>query len=208
VDFCAFRALAFIHKKPLLFNEVCHSCGGCKVLCPANAIEEIGETIGEISIGHHNDVMVLSGMMKTGKSSGTPIIKRLQELLDEYDNEIKIIDCPPGAACIVMESIVNADFCLLVAEPTLFGMDNLAMVYELVQKFHKPFGVVLNKCTEGANPSEDFCKEHQIPILGRIPFDKELGSIASQGGIVAEELPRYEALFANILAQIVQEVAQ
>ena len=33
-----------------------------------------------------------------------------------------------------MESIKDADSCILVAEPTLFGVHNLCMVYELADK--------------------------------------------------------------------------
>ena len=55
----------------------------------------------------------------------------------------------------------------LVAEPTIFGSHNLNMVYELVKVFDKPFGVVLNKCFDGENPSEKFCLEKDIKILGK-----------------------------------------
>ena len=85
-----------------------------------------------------------------------------------------MIDCPPGSACIVMESIREADYCVLVAEPTLFGSHNLAMVYDLVKLFNKPFGVVLNKCLPGEKPSEKFCKENKIAILAEIPYDEKI----------------------------------
>ena len=74
-----------------------------------------------------------------------------------------------------MESIKDADYCILVAEPTLFGVHNLNMVYELVKLFNKPFGAVLNKCLDVENPAEEFCAENDIKILGRIPLTKSLG---------------------------------
>jgi len=64
-----------------------------------------------------------------------------------------------------MESIKDADYCILVAEPTLFGVHNFSMVYELVKLFKKPCGVILNKCIGSENPSEEFCKENNIKIL-------------------------------------------
>ena len=40
VDFCRYNALAMIKEKLYVFNEVCHSCGGCMILCPQKAITE------------------------------------------------------------------------------------------------------------------------------------------------------------------------
>ena len=71
--------------------------------------------------------------------------------------------------------------------------------------FHKPFGAVLNKCQEGENPSEAFCLEHQVPILGRIPFDPDLGALNSEGNIAARENQRYRELFGSLLERIGKE---
>ncbi len=116
------------------------------------------------------------------------------------------IDCPPGSACIVMESIKDADYCVLIAEPTIFGVHNLSMVYELVRLFEKPHGVVLNKCLEGFNSAEQFCLDNKIRILGRIPFDNELGRANSDAKIVSKEINAYQELFSGLLATIQQEV--
>lgn len=160
VDFCKFNALAFIKKAPIVFGDICHSCGGCSLLCPENAITEKDKVIGKIEKGKSQGIDVYTGILNTGEVSGVPIIEKLLEenrkssSNGEVSNNIEgnerlsIIDCPPGSACIVMESIKDADFCVLVAEPTAFGSHNLEMVYELVSLFGKPFGVVLNKCLD------------------------------------------------------------
>lgn len=191
VDFCKFNALAFIKNKPYVFEEVCHSCGGCMLLCSEKAIGEQEKPIGKVQRGFSGNVSVHTGIMNTGEASGIPIIK---SLLNEsiVDKELPIfVDCPPGSACIVMESIKDADYCILVAEPTVFGVHNLNMVYDLVRLFNKPHGVVLNKCLDGENPAETFCTENSIPILGRIPFDNELGSLNSDAKIAARESNRF-----------------
>ena len=218
VDFCKFNALAFIKKAPIVFGDICHSCGGCSLLCPENAITEKDKVIGKIEKGKSQGMDVYTGILNTGEVSGVPIIEKLLEenrkssSNGEVSNNIEgnerlsIIDCPPGSACIVMESIKDADFCVLVAEPTAFGAHNLEMVYELVSLFGKPFGVVLNKCLDGENPSEEFCKEKGIKILGRVPFEKELGEINSNAKIAARESERYNKLFKNILETVKGEV--
>ena len=105
-----------------------------------------------------------------------------------------------------MESIKDADYCILVAEPTLFGVHNLNMVYELVKLFDKPFGVVLNKCLEEENPAEIFCLERNIKILGRIPFDHELGTLNSNAEIAVIKNERYHELFSSLLDTVTKEV--
>ena len=146
----------------------------------------------------------MSGILNTGEASGVPIIKAMID--DKNINEqVTIVDCPPGSACIVMESIKDADYCLLVAEPTLFGSHNLKMVYDLVRLFKKPFGVVLNKAQDGFNPSKEFCENNKIKILSEIPFDAELGKLNSDGKIVSKENRRYHDLFAKLLTDITKE---
>ena len=218
VDFCKFNALAFIKKAPIVFGDICHSCGGCSLLCPENAITEKDKVIGKIEKGKSQGMDVYTGILNTGEVSGVPIIEKLlEENRKSFSNgevsnniegneKLSIIDCPPGSACIVMESIKDADFCVLVAEPTAFGAHNLEMVYELVSLFGKPFGVVLNKCLDGENPSEEFCKEKGIKILGRVPFEKELGEINSNAKIAARESEKYNKLFKNILETVKGEV--
>lgn len=200
VDFCKFNALAF-GKKVILFKEICHSCGGCALVCPVNAITEIEKTIGLINIGISENVRTVGGIMNTGEASGIPIIKNILEYIKDKSGYI-FIDCPPGSACIVMETIKDADYCILVAEPTIFGAHNLEMVHQLVELCNKPYGVVLNKCTDGPNPSEDFCKEKNIEIIGRIPFDSELGELNSNGKIAVRENYKNNELFYSLLNKV------
>ncbi len=206
VDFCKFNALAFIKDRLCVFEDVCHSCGGCVLVCPEKAITETDRTIGEIKRGVSGSVTVYTGMLKPGEESGVPIIKRIMQASEADENALKIIDCPPGSACVVVESIKDADYCVLVAEPTVFGVHNLNMVYELVRLFNKPFGVVLNKCLDGENPAEKFCVERNIPVIGRIPFDTELGELNSNAKIVVRESEKYKDLFSALLQTIMKEV--
>lgn len=205
VDFCKFNALAYIKQNVKVFESVCHACGGCALMCPQKAILEIPKPIGVIEKGHFNSVEVITGRLNTGEESGVPIIKALLKLkVDE--KKPMVIDCPPGSSCMVMESIQDADYCVLVAEPTIFGSHNLEMVYELVQLYKKPFGAVLNKTVTGENPSEIFCKENNISIIGEIPFDPKLGKINSNGGIVSKEDAYYRHLFEAFVKVIGEEV--
>lgn len=206
VEFCKFNALAYISNELIVFEEICHSCGGCVILCPEKALTEKNKVIGTIQKGVSKQVKVYSGILNTGEASGVPIINSLLAGKESEENQMIFIDCPPGSACIVMESIKDVDYCVLVAEPTLFGVHNLNMVYELVQLFQKPFGVVLNKCLEGKNPAEQFCLERNIKILGRIPFDHELGELTSNAEIAVRKSKKYLAEFSSLLETVKKEV--
>lgn len=205
VDFCKFNALAFLKNKPLVFESICHSCGGCVLLCPQKALTEKNRAIGKVRIGVSGAVTVKTGILNTGEASGIPIIHKLLHDGEATETAPVLIDCPPGSACAVMESMKDADYCILVVEPTLFGVHNLNMVFELVRLFHKPFGAVLNKCMEGENPAEKFCTEQGIPVLSRIPFDSELGTLNSEAKIAVRESDRYGALFCSLLRTVCKE---
>lgn len=206
VDFCKFNALAYINNKLIVFDDVCHSCGGCILVCTEKALTEKEKVIGKVQKGIANHVTIYTGILNTGEATGIPIIKKLLAANNPQVDPLTFIDCPPGSACIVMESIKDADYCILVAEPTLFGVHNLNMVYELVKLFNRPSGVVLNKCMEEENPAEKYCFENNIKILGRIPFDNELGTLNSNAEIAANKNDTYLKLFTSLLNTVTQEV--
>ena len=183
VDFCKYNALVYVNDRLMVFEDICHSCGGCVLLCPERALSERDQVIGEVRrcFGKHYNYQRGT---EYWRSSGTPIIKELISRISREERPV-IIDCPPGSACIVMESIKDADYCILVSEPTLFGVHNLDMVCELVRLFDKPYGVIVNKCMDGENPAEEYCVKNGIRILGKIPYDEELGRLNSNGLIAA-----------------------
>ncbi len=94
---------------------------------------------------------------------------------------------------------------MLVAEPTVFGLHNLAMVYELTRLFGLPCGVVVNKAEEDDERAERFCAEKGIPVLARIPYDKDIGTLASEGFVLVRENETHRAMFRALLKRIFEE---
>ena len=198
VEFCRFHALIYIKEKPMVFSDVCHSCGGCGMVCPENAIVEKAKPIGVLETGRYGCIKVVTGLLNLGESTGVTIIRQALK----QAGEMTIIDCPPGSACSVMESVMDADYCLLVAEPTAFGFHNFCMIYELAALLGKKCGVVINKQSEPYEPLEQFCQEHHLPILARIPYRQQIASLAADGQIAVEKDSALRSLFEELLVQI------
>ncbi|MCH3916639.1 MAG: ATP-binding protein [Spirochaetia bacterium] len=194
VDICRFGALAFLGGKPMVFPEVCHSCGGCTLVCPTKAMEAHPHEIGTIETGTSGNMEVVTGILSIGEASAVPLISAV--LKKAKGNTI--IDCPPGSACSVMESIKGSDYCVMVAEPTIFGLHNLNMVYTLVKLFHKPYGIVINKCEDDYNLIDDFCKKEHIEVLLRIPFDKQTAQDTARGKLAVRQNAAMKQSFMSL----------
>lgn len=210
VDFCRFNALAYIGDRLKIFEDICHSCGGCMLICPQHAFTEKAKPVGKIEEGMSDNVRVISGIMDIGTPLAVPIIDDLvarAQVLDMAGEDSSIfIDCPPGNSCSVIESIKDADYCLLVAEPTSFGAHNLRMVHQLVEKFGKKHGLILNKSMNQANPVTAYAEENNLKLLAELAFDYELGQLNSNGLIAARESDKYRGIFQGILDTIREEV--
>lgn len=207
VDACRFNALSFIKKRPIVFPEVCHSCGACSIVCPSGAIYETKRTIGVVESGVYGQVQVITGVLNVGEASGVPVIRSALDTKSDEEN-ITVIDCPPGSACTVMESVQSVDFCILVAEATAFGFHNFKMVYELVSLLEKPCGVVINKADQAYAKLESFCEEKNISVLCYIPYREKLAQIGAKAGIACQEDEETKEQFSLLLETIKQEVGK
>ncbi len=201
VDFCCFNALIYIRNTPKVFPEVCHSCGGCQLVCPVGAIREVPRPVGHLELGHRGHLQVVTGILEPGEASGVPVISAALESVRNFKG-LTVVDCPPGSACPVMESIQEADYCLLVAEPTAFGFHNFCMVYELCSLLGKKCGVVMNKMDIPYEPLETFCKEHHLPVLARIPYEPHIADLVAQGALLYEADAKLAQQFRKILTEI------
>lgn len=202
VQFCRFHALMYVREKPMVFSEVCHSCGGCSLVCPEGAIKEKEKPVGVLETGQCKNMRVVTGILNTGEASGVPVIRAALQKAQG----LTVIDCPPGSACSVMESVMDADFCLLIVEPTAFGFHNFKMVHELVTLLDKKCGVLINKQDAPYEPLEEFCKSHHVPVLARIAYDPQIAALIAAGGIAAEKDANIREVFADLLLQIRRQI--
>ena len=204
MDICRFGAIAVLKKDVLTFENLCHSCGGCFEICPEDAVIEKERSLGEIGHGTAGDISFINGRLDVGQVMVPPIIKKVKS----YTNPdiITIIDAPPGTSCPVIAAMNNADFILLVTEPTPFGLHDLKLAVETVKILNMPHGLVINRAGLGNDEVKIYAKKQNIPILMEIPFDKKIAQIYSSGQMVVDKLPEYKEKFHTLFDKIKQLV--
>lgn len=198
-QFCYFNAIAHVNSRVVLFPGLCHGCEGCILVCPQGAIQRDKRVIGEIEVGYKGNIECIRGVLNVGEPMGVPIIRKLKEFAEE--GRITILDCPPGSSCSVVNSIEDSDFALLVTEPTVFGLHDLEIAVQLVGKLGIPAGVVINRSGEQDRIIEEYCRDQGIPLLGRIPFDRDIARVYSRGELLADK-EEFGGYFKEILANL------
>jgi MinD superfamily P-loop ATPase len=207
-DVCQYHAIVVLGGKTLVFPELCHGCGSCTLECPEGAITEMAEKLGILEAGSTpQGIWFARGLLDIGEPMAVPVIHQLKNWQPLQSRQIAIWDSPPGTSCPVVESIRGADYLLLVTEPTPFGLHDLKLAAQLGTELEIPLGVVINRDGIGNNQVEDFCREAQIPLLMRIPLDREIATGIAQGKALIEIQPEYQARFQEMYARIAVEVA-
>ena len=175
------------------------------MVCPVGAVTEHGHPVGLIENGAYGDISVVTGVLNLGEASAVPVIRAaLAEGLTGERHTV--IDCPPGSGCPVLESVSASDYCVLVAEPTAFGLHNLQMVVEMLRLLKKSCGIVINKMEDPYEPLEGFCRQSGIRVLCRIPYSETLAKLNAAAQIAYEHDESSRVLFDTLLQRIKAEV--
>jgi len=199
-EVCAYNAIAVLGEHVLTFSQLCHGCGACSYLCPEKAISEEGRDAGVVEWGNSDGVEFAHGKLTIGEAMAPPIIRKVKEQVN--NDGIVIIDVPPGTSCPVVEAVKDSDFCLLVTEPTPFGLNDLALAVETVRELNIPCGIVLNRTGVGDGKVEEYCQKEDIPILLTIPLDAGIASLYSKGITLVEGMPQWKVSFLELSDKI------
>lgn len=205
-EVCVYNAIMVIKADSdqkgniLVFPHLCHGCGACTYFCPQKAIKEVDKEIGVVEIGDVSQMQFIHGRLNIGEAMAPPLIRHVKKYLN-YTRTV-IIDAPPGTSCPVIESLRLSNFCILVTEPTPFGLNDLILAVEVLRKLKISFGVVINRSDLGDKKTDEYCKNENISILMRIPFKKEIAAAYSKGVPIVEAFPEYRKDFKDLFNKI------
>jgi len=197
---CPYNAIAVMGENVLVFPELCHGCGVCTYVCPEKAISEEGREIGVVEEGHAGEVRFVQGRLAVGEAMAPPVIRAVKQRVDR--SSTVILDVPPGNSCPVVEAVKDSDFCLLVTEPTPFGLHDLTLAVELATKLNVPCGVVINRAGSGDQGVERYCAQQNIPVLLKIPLDRRIAEMYCRGQTLVAGMPSWRKAFRDLLESI------
>ena len=201
---CRYNAVAVLKNKVLTFPDLCHGCGGCSLLCPKKAVSETGKKIGVVETGKAGSVDFIHGKLNVGEILSPPLIRAVKHHRDPQ--KTTIIDAPPGTACPVIAAIKDSDYCLLVTEPTPFGLHDLKLAHEVVRKLDMLCGVIINRADLGDNSVVEYCEQEHVRILMSIPFDRDIAVAYSSGIPFIDLRSEYKQKFQHMYEEIKKEV--
>lgn len=211
LDVCAFSAISWNEeeKMPEINKLLCEGCGACQLLCPEGIeLKKVkNATIGKAQTKY--GFPVFSGQLEIGESGSgnvVEVVKEKAEKSGENENiDYMIADSSAGIGCPVIASVRGSDFVIGVTEPTPSGLNDLKRAFNLVNHFDIPHGTVINKYDlneEMTKKITNYARKNEIPILGKIPYDKKfVESMVNLLPIVVYD-KKYEKLFLNLLKKI------
>jgi MinD superfamily P-loop ATPase len=187
---CNYHAVIQLGSMILVFPELCHSCYACSELCPTQALPMKEKKIGDLSHFKINELDFIESRLVIGEEQAVPLMRQTIEHVEmHFPDYIQIFDSPPGTSCPVIEAVKDADFVILVTEPTPFGLNDLKLAVETARELDKKFGVVINRYGIGDEEVENYCKNEQIPILAKIPNSRNIAELYSQGELLYDKIP-------------------
>lgn len=197
---CEFNAIAVLKNDVMVFEELCHSCGGCLLACKEGAVSEKEKEIATVSVGKSGEVKTIEGKIDVGKALVPPAIRGVKKYIEK--DAINILDCPPGTACPAVTAMNGSDYIVLVTEATPFGLHDLKLTVDVVRQLKIPHGVIINRFDTGDKGVEDYCEKEKINILLKIPESMEVAKAYSKGETLLSAMPEIKEEMIKIIDMI------
>ncbi len=199
-DNCNFNAIIQLGSEILVLPELCHSCYACSELCPADALPMKPIQLGVLSHYSKSNLEFIESRLDLGQEQAVPLINQTLEYVDNNSSgkEIIIFDSPPGTSCPMIEVVKNSDYIILVTEPTPFGLNDLQIAVETVKLLKKPCSVVVNRAGGEFKGIDSYCEEENIKIISKIPEDRAIAKLYSEGKLLVGKHEGFTREIRNI----------
>jgi|UniRef100_A0A7C3YZH3 MinD superfamily P-loop ATPase len=199
-EICQFNAIAVLPEAALTFPELCHSCGGCFLICPAGAVQSRTRTVGVVEAGTRGPLRFVHGRLRVGEALAPPLIRRVKA--EANPDGLVITDAPPGTSCPVVTTLWGCDAVVLVTEPTPFGLYDLELAVGAVRQLGLPMGLVINRADLGDRRVHEYAAQENLPILLEIPFDRQAAGAYARGQLLVEALPAWRPMMRGLMERL------
>lgn len=205
VHYCAFDSILMLKesKHIKVLEDYCTSCGACVYACNDNAISERTEALGRVTTMSLGKDRFVEGKMFAIRPLASPIIQEINEQI--HDSDISIIDTPPGSSYPFAESVRDADYVILISEPTNAGMQNLEANVNLLSGMKKKFGVLINKSTWASDSMLEYLTKKNIPLLMELEFERSYAEIHAKGEVIVSKDDDLKQRFFKMFSLIEKE---
>ena len=80
---CHYNAIAVVKEKVLFFQNLCHVCGACSIVCPEDAVIEEERKIGRLLHGRSGDIDFHYALLETAEGGMSPrLIKKVKHHIE------------------------------------------------------------------------------------------------------------------------------
>ncbi len=197
---CRFDAIQTINGIFKINEMDCEGCGYCAYICTVNAIKMKDNLTGEfyISKTRLNNLLVHAELKIGAENSGklvTKLRKEAKHLATKLNIPFVIIDGTPGIGCPVIASITDANYVVIVTEPTVSGFHDFLRVHELVKRFGIEAGCIINKADLNkvvATQIKIYLKENNVELIDELPYSKVFTEAITSGITIMEYNPENE----------------
>jgi MinD superfamily P-loop ATPase len=181
ISYCRFEAISLVNGKVHVTETSCDGCKLCTHVCPVEAITMNRSQKSKWFIGPFRNGTMISARLAPGEDNSGKLVTMVRNLAKDEacyaDNHTIIIDGPPGIGCPAISSVTGSQLAVIVTEPTRSGLHDLKRILALISNFEVHNCVVINKYDLNESISNDidvYCRNLQIPVIGRIPFDPNI----------------------------------
>jgi MinD superfamily P-loop ATPase len=201
---CHYNAILELGENILVLPELCHSCHACSELCPAGALPMLTSSLGNLRHFNNGRLNFIESKLDIGVEMASPLIRQTLHYMEENcsDADYLFLDCPPGTSCSVINATKDADFILLVTEPTPFGLYDLSLAVETMRHLDKPMAVVVNRFGIGNDEVVQYCEKQQIPIWAVLPNQREIAELYSRGEVIYPKIKEFRNGLDDILTEL------
>ena len=196
-DLCRFNAIQLKNDFFVIDEYACEGCGLCKEVCPAEAIDIRKYEHNNIYFSDSRFGPMIYGKLGIAEENSGKLVAKIRQYAKDTarkNNAAFIItDGPPGIGCPVISSVTGADMVVAVTEPTLSGWHDLKRLIELVDRFHTPLFVIINKYDLNRDMTDMIeynLKEKAIKVTGKIPYDETMLHAQLEGKTINEFDPQ------------------